>query len=398
MVLSMSAKLAAACCLASALLLSCSSPEKEHKNLPEQGSLASLIEAWTLPTPPRSQFVPRFRKILSSPLIGTGDRVGHDRGDSVVFTHEFAWARKAPLNSVAIWLPRGWENEWVHKEDIARLHRDGVTPVFLLYFFGSENSTMDARRLRWDWYEYLARVASYVAGRQPVMLVIEPEINDEGAYEKGGTPMMYWPELQEMLIEGIYVLRALAPNAMVGLCFGDFGDQPLEANFGEAVAYTDFVAFQEMRASTRNPAEDPSGFALFRQALDTTGRLHRAFDKPVILAYLAVSTWGQDNATGWQMVQAGAIRSFMQGFPELQQEGLTGLLYFQLFDDPAHQGYFMEAEKHFGLMDENGEPKPAWWIFQQGVTEIMAKTPGHDDGAPHTGGISGSVPAAQISE
>jgi hypothetical protein len=189
---------------------------------------------------------------------------------------------------------------------------------------------------------------------------------------------MYWPGLQEMLMDGLYIVRTIAPNAIVGICFGDFGPSPLEPWFGEAVAYSDIVAFQEMRASTRNPDLDPSGEELAQVAFDTTRRLHQTFDKPVLLAYLALSSYQEDGGKDWESIQAAVVEKFLGRFKEMRAEGLWGMLYFQLRDDPKHVGFFEEAEVDFGLLDELGTPKPALEAFRTGAEAILFHTPASD--------------------
>ena len=47
------------------------------------------------------------------------------------------------------------------------------------------------------------------------------------------------------------MIREQAPNARVGVCPGDFSpDRDLEPLLGPAASELDFLAFQEMRAST----------------------------------------------------------------------------------------------------------------------------------------------------
>lgn len=35
------------------------------------------------------------------------------------------------------------------------------------------------------------------------------------------------------------------------------------------------------------------------------------------------------------------------------------MIYFELFDDPRHTGYFSPAERNFGLVTSDGRAKPS---------------------------------------
>ncbi len=363
--------------LVAALLLAgcCPPAQNSCKPTPNSGSATFALSNYPKSGVPRSMFREAHSALLTQPLIGVGDRIGFPLDGGVKLTHVDALEHGVPLNSVAVWITKDVQPDWVPAEALERAAADGVTPVFLMYYFAAENSSEDAQEHRYDWYQYLAEFAAHVSGETPVVILLEPEINDMGAEANGKEPLMYWPGLQEMLMDGLYIVRTIAPNAVVGICFGDFGPEELEPWFGEAVAYSDVVAFQEMRASTRNADLDPTGKDLAQQVLETTKRLHRSFDKPVLLAYLAMSSYQEDGGPEWTQIQALAIQEILGNFKALHAEGLWGMLYFQLRDDPNHVGFFKEAEVDFGLLDELGNPKPAMDAFRQGAEAILYQTP-----------------------
>jgi hypothetical protein len=271
------------------------------------------------------------------------------------------------VNAQAIWLTRNWEEDWLRPEDLDSLVRDGVVPVLLLAYFEEDISRDYVLKHRKEWYRYLAKVAALAAVDEPVLVVLEPEFNDT---ENGrGKRVASWTGFNEVMIDGIYLLRSLAPNLLVGLCAGDFGEQELEPIVGEAVYYSDFVAFQEMRASTRPHGRTDVAEDVSDRALAYAEYLKEAFDKPILLAYAAASTYDPQGA-GWEQHQAAVIDGLFQALPELQGRGVFGLLYFQLLDDPLHTGYFGEAEKHFGLVDTALVPKPAWEAFSRNVVSL----------------------------
>jgi len=322
----------------------------------------------------RSIYRPEFRKILSGWLMGVGDRFLHvfpesedgERRKSVP-THVWARDNGAPVNTQAIWLTRDWNDSWgIDRGDLVRMAQDGVVPVLMLYYFGDDISPQNVIEHRDAWYLYLMKVAALAAIDHPVLVVIEPEFNDETNDSR--TLVVNWPGFNEVVIDGIYLLRSLAPNLLVGICPGDFGTQDLELSMGEIAQYSDFIAFQEMRASTRDNVITHEFEDVTENALAYSYRLQQLFDKPLLLAYVAVSTF--DREGDWPQFQADVITNlFDENFAELAEHGVFGALYFMAFDDPQHAGYFGEAEKHFGLADENGETKPGWDAFAEAVSK-----------------------------
>jgi hypothetical protein len=311
----------------------------------------------------RSTFRTRFRELLSGMLIGVGDRLRFnldgDRGKGRLL-HRWARDNGAPVNAQAIWLTRNWDEGWASREDLERLVDEGVVPVLILYYFAGDISRSYVVEHRQEWYFYLMKVAALASIDAPVLVVLEPEFND--GTNAAGTVISNWPGFNEIVIDGIYLLRSMAPNLLVGICPGDFGDEDLEPSMGEIVEYSDFVAFQEMRASTQ-PSETSEDYEdITDRALGYADYLYTTFDKPVLLAYAAASTHG-----GWEQVQADVVNHLFAARGELRQRGVFGILYFMLFDDPEHSGYFGPAESEFGLVKANGEPKAGWHAFVEGI-------------------------------
>jgi len=321
-------------------------------------------------TQKRSWFRSAFDEVLSGFLAGVGDRYRTWVGGSseTVVLHE--WARKmgAPVNAQAIWLTRDWNDSWLSRRDLEKMVKEGIVPVLILYYFGEDISKRHVLRHRNEWYAYLMRVASLAAMDHPVMVVIEPEFND--MTNQRGRPILSWPGFNEIVIDGIYLLRSMAPNLLVGVCPGDFGMQDLEPCIGEVVQYSDFIAFQEMRASTRPSPIDDDYEDVTERTLAYAGYLHDTFDKPILLAYLAVSTHDPDGGR-WTHHQESVIRHVFAERSKLEELGVFGILYFMLFDDPEHTGYFHEAERFFGLADRHGVPKPGWHAFKHEVNQLQ---------------------------
>ena len=314
----------------------------------------------------RSTFRAQFREILSGMLVGVGDRLRFHLTDEKKQAHLlYRWAREqgAPVNAQAIWLTRDWDDGWASREDLERMVADGVVPVLILYYFAGDISRSYVVEHRQDWYFYLMTVASLAAIDAPILIVLEPEFNDGTNAE--GTVISNWPGFNEIVIDGIYLLRSMAPNLLIGICPGDFGSEDLEPSIGEVVEYSDFVAFQEMRAVTQ-PSETSEDYEdITDRALEYADYLYTTFDKPVLLAYAAVSTYG-----GWEQTQADVVDHLFAARGELSKRGVFGILYFMLFDDPQHSGYFEAAETEFGLVRSDGEPKTGWHVFVQRLAEM----------------------------
>ncbi len=156
------------------------------------------------------------------------------------------------------------------------------------------------------------------------------------------------------------MIREQAPNVLVGTCPGDFSGAPdLERVLGPVADDLDFIAFQEMRAATDRSRDRVGYRRVGPAAVEFARYLKRAFGRPLLLGYLAVSSYG-----GWEQTQEQILRDVLEQRAALQDAGVWGLIYFQLFDDPAHRGYFGRAEPHFGLVTHDGKVKPALKVFR----------------------------------
>lgn len=353
------------------LLASCCCPPAQTVQLEDKCFLRNDYQQ--LPRPDgklvRSAFRTRFTRVFAGFLAGVGDRyANHLEGqEERTVVHDWARNQGAPVNAQAIWLTRDWEENWVSRDELDRMAAKGVVPVLMLYYFGADVSRYDVLKHRRDWFFYLVKVAALASIDHPVLVVLEPEFNDGSNPE--GTLITRWPGFNEIVIDGIYLLRSLAPNVLVGVCPGDFGLRDLEPSVGELAHYSDFIAFQEMRASTRPSQITDQSEDVTASALAFSGYLHRTFDKPVLFAYMAVSTHDPDNGR-WEQYQADIVANFFTRYQDFRDQGVFGFLYFMLFDDPSHVGYFEDAETQFGLVDKHGQPKAGWHQFKASLEAI----------------------------
>jgi hypothetical protein len=290
--------------------------------------------------------------------VGIGDRATVERGGGWRPLLRELDRLELPVDMAQIWLPRGWDESWVTKEHLEALAARGITPVVMHYYFGDDISRETVEGDRDGWYSSMWRMAKLARIDAPVLVVLEPEWNVEA--RSGRTSITAWPWFANDLRAAAEMIRKVAPNVLIGTCPGDFPGTPgIEPVLGPVAPDLDFLAFQEMRASTDRRAGDEGYLDVAGSAVDYARYLKRAFNRPLLLAYVAVSSYD-----GWERSQKDALRGLLRRRGDLREAGVFGMLYFQLFDDPAHQGYFGPAERHFGLLRSDGTPKAAFETFR----------------------------------
>jgi hypothetical protein len=292
-------------------------------------------------------------------LIGVGDRmtIQHAGGWSTV--PALAEARDLRIDLLEIWLTRDWTDTWVTREQLEGLAAGGVTPVVMHYFFGDDISVERVQTEREAWFSSLWRLSQLVSIDAPVLVVLEPEWNVHAP--EGEHAVVDSPWFAQDLINAARMIREHAPKALVGVCPGDFSpDRNLDRVLGEARDALDFLAFQEMRASTDPLSPQPGYLDVGAAAVDYASYLSESFELPVLLAYVAISSY-----QGWESAQVRVLEDLAARRVALQRAGVFGLVYFQLRDDPAHEGYFGPAEPHFGLVRADGSPKPGLAAFRK---------------------------------
>ena len=290
--------------------------------------------------------------------LGIGDRLSVERDGKWRTTISALDRLGTRVDLLQIWLPRGWKKDWIRRESLTALHERGVVPVVVHYFFGDDISRERVEAQRDAWYSSMWEMAQQIRGEGPVLVILEPEFNI--APPAGETAITSWPWFAKDLRAAADMIRKEAPNALVGTCPGDFPGTPnLEPVLGPVADDLDFLAFQEMRAST-DPDRGRAGYLeVGRSAVDYARYLKRAFNRPILLGYVAVSSYG-----GWQTEQRDALRDLAAHRRALQEAGVWGLIYFQLYDDARHKGYFGRAERDFGLITTDGQPKPGLAAFR----------------------------------
>ncbi len=291
-------------------------------------------------------------------LLGVGDRVDWFTHSVRRATWSSARALEQPTDLITIWLPRGWRASWIPKRRLKQLTEVGTIPVILHYYFEDRISQQAIERNRNGWHQSLRHMGEQLKDIHPVLIVLEPEFNDEPP--PGETHTMQWPNLASELSMAIDIVREQAPHAMISVGAGDFSPtRNLEHVIWPIIHKLDFLAFQEMRADTDPDYRSVDYFNVGDAAVEYAAYL-KQFGLPILLAYVALSSHGN-----WENKQKTMLQQLRNKNDQLKQNGVFGVSYFQLFDDPQHQGYFKAAEKHFGLYTHDGTAKPAAEVFKQ---------------------------------
>ncbi len=283
----------------------------------------------------------------------------------------------APVNSHVIWANREFEEYWFGREELVEMWSGGITPVLVLYYFGDDISAEFVTEHYTRYRSWLQKILSHLSGNGQVLVVLEPEFNNLAP--KGKHHAKDWEPFGTLMIRAAAEVRHYLPNAIVGLCPGDYRSTGLDAILNHVSPSLDFLAYQELWGSTRtnNLGEDYEDIT--DHALEFTRYLAGFSQKRILLAYLGVSTYGRGSGAGakaetggktegssikkggqeqdWRIVQANVINRMGDRLDEFVEAGLFGVLLFALYDNPAHVGYFGPAESHWGLLTVDGQPK-----------------------------------------
>lgn len=295
-------------------------------------------------------------------LIGVGGYENIYFKNKRYFITDFLKSNLKNTNSFSIWVTKNWKENWYLPTEINTAIKKGYLPVFIFYWFEDDISIEHVKKNRDKYFYTLKKFSNFLKNINGQKIVIlNPEFNQNDIYK--------FKNFNKILIDSIKILKENR-NILVGFCLGDFGDYDLikddknwifyEKSYIKAVKYADFIAFQEMRALTKNSK---------KQILNTPLRAHafakflyKRYKKPTFLAYLAISSYGEDGS----YIQKKVLNDFKNILAKMKIEAnLIGFNYFHLVDQPDHIGYFKEGEKYFGLIDRYGNPKPGFYIFEK---------------------------------
>ncbi|WP_456479285.1 hypothetical protein [Nautilia sp.] len=267
--------------------------------------------------------------------------------------------KEAPnVNSFSVWITRNWRENWYPAETVNKFIRHGYTPIFIFYWFADDISPSFVKKNKQKYFSTLNSFAKYLQKiKGKVIVILNPEYNENGMHNS-----RFFDFIQA---ESILILKK-RKNTSVGICPGDFGNYDLlwdEQNwetFAPSMKISsklaDFIAFQEMRALTKNKKHQIKQTPL--RALAFATYLHKKYKKPTFLAYLAVSSYKDEN------LQAYVFKKFAKLMPLFKHTAsLIGFNVFHYIDVPNHKGFFSTAEQYFGLKTADGMKKPSFNEF-----------------------------------
>lgn len=277
-------------------------------------------------------------------------------GENVSIT-EVLQKQSLDTSSVSIWITKDWKEDWYSVESTQKsIINKGYTPMFMFYFFADEINPAFVKKHEKEYFKTLRRFTSYLKKlKGQKIVVLNPEYNMFGV-EK-------WDGMNDIFLQSFKILREDS-QVIVGPCVGDFGNygkvnEPKEwilfdGSINRAAKKADFIAFQEMRALTRNSKQDM--LRTSQRAYYFSKYLRKKYKKPTLLAYVAISSYGKDG----EAIQADVYKGFVKYLPKMKKESkLMAFGTFHYFDYPTHVGYFNEAEEYFGLLRKDGTPKPS---------------------------------------
>ena len=262
------------------------------------------------------------------------------------------------VNSFTVWITRDWKENWYPATTINTMVQKGYTPIFIFYYFADDISASFVKKHKNRYFYALQRFIHYLKKiRGKKIVVLNPEYNENGMSDN--------KDFDLLNVISIIKIKNTIKNALVGPCVGDFGeytkiwDQDNWDAFTPSLHFSakvaDFIAFQEMRALTRNTKEEI--LLTPKRILALTTYLWKKYKKPTLLAYLAISSY-KDPTLQTKVLQE--LRSYL---PILKQLHFLGFGWFNYIDNPEHRGYFNKAEKYWGLKTYDGTNKDAFGIF-----------------------------------
>ena len=262
------------------------------------------------------------------------------------------------VNSISIWITKDFNfKKWFSPKEMNKnIVKKGYIPIFIIYWWRDDISIKYIKKHQKEYFKFLNNCNKYLSKiKGKKYIILNPEYNENGV-EK-------WSGWNDIMKKSYMVLKT--KNRMIGYGVGDFGIYNITFDYGafksfeksfKAVKYFDFIAFQEMRAITRN-----SKSAILNtpyRSLEFAKYLYQKYHKPTFLAYLALSSYKALN------IQKEVYKRYSQLLPLFKKEAhLIGFNLFHLFDRPQQVGYFKEAEKYFGIIDKKGNKKPAYFWF-----------------------------------
>jgi hypothetical protein len=265
------------------------------------------------------------------------------------------------VNSISMWITKDWKENWYPAKTINNFIKKGYTPIFIFYWFGDDISPKFVEKNKENYKHAIKKFSTFLQKiKGEKIIILNPEFNENN--------MTKFKKFDYIQANSILEIKKDVNNTKIGICFGDFGvyDKIWDKinwdyatkNIDYSVRVSDFVAFQEMRAITRNSKENIMHTS--ERALSFSIYLHKKYKKPTFFAYLALSSYKSED------VQSEVINKINTLLPIFRESAnLIGINFFNYIDNPLHIGYFKEAEKYWGLKTEEGDKKSSFFEFKK---------------------------------
>jgi hypothetical protein len=265
------------------------------------------------------------------------------------------------VNSISIWITKKWEENWYPVKTINNFIKRGYTPIFIFYWFGDNISPKYVTKNKKNYLKTVKRFSKFLKSiKGKKIIILNPEFNENNISK--------YENFDFLQAESILEIKKTVKNTKIGICFGDFGNYKKiwdksswdydTKNIDYSARVSDFIAFQEMRGITKNSKEEISDTP--ERALAFSVYLHKKYNKPTFLAYLAISSYKAN------ILQKNIIKRFNKLLPVFKESAdLIGINYFNYIDNPIHKGYFGIAEKYWGLKTADGKEKPSFFEFKK---------------------------------
>ena len=278
-----------------------------------------------------------------------------------------------------------WVGEWMATSGWGGLENmlksaksGGRTPVLYWYYWGDSISPSCVEngcnsRDKAEWNSLTTTLASKIQthmGGAPVYVVLENEFN------KGGiTSDSYAPTFDAYLEAKAKELKAV-PGVEIVLGYGAWGESSW-GKFPKAIAASDMIGFQIMRAST-DPSHQHDAMQYYLGAPDKVASVLTYIrtlspGKNAFLYDVALSSYPDMT---WERAQNDTLSELMSRRGEYAENGLRGLVYREVRNtnmSPAN--YFGYAEREWGLKNQSGAPKLAWQTWVNAATTDVTPPP-----------------------
>ncbi|HUR67657.1 MAG TPA: hypothetical protein VM370_00295 [Candidatus Thermoplasmatota archaeon] len=250
-----------------------------------------------------------------------------------------------------------WVGDWMadsgwggFDRDLTTMRDAGVTPVVMWYYWGDSISPDCVKygcdgRTKGEWDSLAKTMASHIKsimGTRLVYVVLEPE------FQKNGIES--WDTFDGYLASQANTIRSLAPSADLVVGFGHWGNWDI---FDRAVAASDLVGFQVLRASTRDSSS--KALATADYMIEKTKALKSRWGKGVMVFDLGIATYG-----GWEGVQEKTLQNILAKRAALDDAGVKAIIWRYVSDNHLSGGYFGNAEYSWGVKYSWGGKKPAY--------------------------------------